>query len=125
MLYAGGYQYEELSGTDSLSKLLTVGPEWHSKLPSGWQRVVSLKWQREEYRLGDDSGLSTLLMPGVSYSYLRSAKRIDPRNGHRIQFATKVDQEALGSDNNLLSGQAQLTGLTPRFDNNTLLARAT
>ncbi|TNB80165.1 outer membrane protein assembly factor [Pseudomonas sp. Fig-3] len=124
MRYAGGYQYEELSGTDSLSKLLTVGPEWHSKLPSGWQRVVSLKWQREEYRLGDDSGLSTLLMPGVSYSYLRSDNRIDPRNGYRIQFDTKVAKEGLGSDNNLLYGTAMVKGLTTLFDKHRLLARA-
>ncbi|WP_434700040.1 autotransporter assembly complex protein TamA [Pseudomonas sp. D1-1] len=122
--YAGGYQYEELSGTDTLSKLLTVGPEWHSKLPSGWQRVVSLKWQREEYRLGDDSGLSTLLMPGVSYSYLRSDNRIDPHNGYRLQFDTKVAKEGLGSDNNLLYGTAMVKGLTTVFDKHRLLARA-
>ncbi|WP_434603569.1 outer membrane protein assembly factor [Pseudomonas sp. Z4-7] len=124
MRYAGGYQYEELSGTDTLSKLLTVGPEWHSKLPSGWQRVVSLKWQREEYRLGDDSGLSTLLMPGVSYSYLRSDNRIDPHNGYRLQFDTKVAKEGLGSDNNLLYGTAMVKGLTTVFDKHRLLARA-
>ncbi|WP_458130614.1 autotransporter assembly complex protein TamA [Pseudomonas sp. R3-41] len=124
MRYAGGYQYEELAGTDSLSKLLTVGPEWHSKLPSGWQRVVSLKWQREEYRLGDDAGLSTLLMPGVSYSYLRSDNRIDPHNGYRLQFDTKVAKEGLGSDNNLLYGTAMVKGLTTVFDKHRLLARA-
>ncbi|NUT81816.1 MULTISPECIES: autotransporter assembly complex protein TamA [Pseudomonas] len=122
--YAGGYQYEELAGTDSLSKLLTVGPEWHSKLPSGWQRVVSLKWQREEYRLGDDAGLSTLLMPGVSYSYLRSDNRIDPHNGYRLQFDTKVAKEGLGSDNNLLYGTAMVKGLTTVFAKHRLLARA-
>ncbi len=122
--YAGGYQYEELAGTDSLSKLLTVGPEWHSKLPSGWQRVVSLKWQREEYRLGDDAGLSTLLMPGLSYSYLRSDNRIDPHNGYRLQFDTKVAKEGLGSDNNLLYGTAMVKGLTTVFDKHRLLARA-
>lgn len=121
--YAGGYQYEELAGTDSLSKLLTVGPEWHSKLPSGWQRVVSLKWQREEYRLGDDAGLSTLLMPGVSYSYLRSDNRIDPRNGYRLQFDTKVAKEGLGSDNNLLYGTAMVKGLTTVLEKHRLLAR--
>jgi translocation and assembly module TamA len=71
-------------------------PEWHSKLPSGWQRVISLKWQREEYRLGDDSGLSNLLMPGVSYSYLKSDNRIDPHNGYRLQFESKVAKEGLG-----------------------------
>ncbi len=121
--FAGGYQYEEIAGTDTLSKLLTLGPEWHSKLPSGWQRVVSLKWQREEYQLGDDSGLSTLLMPGVSYSYLKSDNRIDPHNGYRLQFETKVAKEGLGSDTNLLYGTALVKGLTTVFDKHRLLGR--
>jgi translocation and assembly module TamA len=121
--FAGGYQSEEIADKDSLSKLLTVGPEWHSKLPSGWQRVVSLKWQREEYRLGDDSGLSTLLMPGVSYSYLKSDNRIDPHNGYRLQFESKVAKEGLGSDNNLLYGTALVKGLTTVFDKHRLLGR--
>ena len=121
--FAGGYQNEEISGTDTLSKLLTLGPEWHSKLPSGWQRVVSLKYQREEYRLGDDSGLSNLLMPGLTYSYLRSDNRIDPHNGYRIQFDTKVAKESLGSDNNLLYGTVLLKGLATAWDNHRLLGR--
>lgn len=122
--FAGGYQYEELANTDSLSKLLTLGPEWHSKLLSGWQRVISLKWQHEEYRLGDDSGISNLLMPGVSYSYLRSDNRIDPHNGYRLQFDSKVAKEGLGSDNNLLYGTALVKGLTTVLDNHRFLARA-
>lgn len=121
--FAGGYQYEEIAGTDTLSKLLTVGPEWHSKLPSGWERVISLKWQREEYRLGDDSGLSTLLMPGISYSYLRSDNRIDPHNGYRLQFDTQVAKEGLMSDSNLLRGTVLLKGLTTLWDNHRFLAR--
>ncbi|WP_110972275.1 autotransporter assembly complex protein TamA [Pseudomonas huaxiensis] len=121
--YAGGYQYEEIAGTDTLSKLLTVGPEWHSKLPSGWQRVISLKWQREEYRLGDDSGLSTLLMPGVSYSYLRSDNRIDPHNGYRLQFDVRVAKEGLLSDTNLVNGTVLLKGLTTLAQNHRFLGR--
>lgn len=121
--FAGGYQNEEIAGTDTLSKLLTVGPEWHSKLPSGWQRVVSLKYQREEYRLGDDSGLSNLLMPGLTYSYLRSDNRIDPHNGYRIQFDTKLAKEDLGSDTNLLYGTVLLKGLTTVWDNHRFLGR--
>lgn len=121
--FAGGYQYEEIAGTDSLSKLLTLGPEWHSRLPSGWDRVISLKWQREEYRLGEDSGLSTLLMPGISYSFLRSDNRIDPHNGYRLQFDAQVAKEGLGSDNNLVHGNVLLKGLTTVWDNHRLLAR--
>jgi len=121
--FAGGYQNEELAGTDTLSKLLTVGPEWHSKLPSGWQRVISLKYQREEYRLGDDSGLSNLLMPGVSFSYLRSDNRIDPHNGYRLQFDTQVAKEGLVSDTNLLHGNVLLKGLTTLGHNHRFLGR--
>ncbi|EXF96557.1 membrane protein [Pseudomonas fluorescens HK44] len=122
--FAGGYQNEELANTDSLSKLLTVGPEWHSELPSGWQRVISLKWQHEEYRLGDDSGLSTLLMPGISYSYLRSDNRIDPHNGYRLQFESKVAKQGVGSDNNVVYGTALIKGITTVWDNHRFLARA-
>ncbi|MNE06164.1 Translocation and assembly module TamA precursor [compost metagenome] len=121
--FAGGYQNEEIANTDSVSKLLTVGPEWHSKLPSGWQRVISLKWQREEYRLGDDSGLSTLLMPGISYSYLRSDNRIDPHNGYRLQFDTQVAKEGLLSDTNLLHGNVVLKGLTTLAQKHRFLGR--
>lgn len=121
--FAGGYQYEEIAGTDTLSKLLTVGPEWHSKLPSGWQRVVSLKYQREEYRLGDDAGLSNLLMPGVSFSYLRSDNRIDPHNGYRLQFDVQAAKEGLVSDTNLLHGNVLLKGLTTVGRRHRLLGR--
>ncbi|PVZ42205.1 autotransporter secretion outer membrane protein TamA [Pseudomonas sp. CC120222-01a] len=121
--FAGGYQNEEIAGTDTLSKLLTVGPEWHSKLASGWQRVISLKYQREEYRLGDDSGLSNLLMPGVSFSYLRSDNRIDPHNGYRLQFDTQVAKEGLVSDTNLLHGNVLLKGLTTLGHNHRFLGR--
>ncbi|WP_163024955.1 autotransporter assembly complex protein TamA, partial [Pseudomonas viridiflava] len=121
--FAGGYQYEEIAGTDSLSKLLTVGPEWHSKLPSGWERVISLKWQREEYRLGDDSGLSTLLMPGISYSFLRSDDRIDPHKGYRLQFDAQVAKEGAGSDANLIRGNVLLKGLTTVAQNHRFLGR--
>ncbi|MGH8379374.1 autotransporter assembly complex protein TamA [Pseudomonas sp.] len=121
--FAGGYQNEEIAGTDTLSKLLTVGPEWHSKLPSGWQRVVSLKYQREEYRLGDDSGLSNLLMPGVSYSYLRSDNRIDPHNGYRLQFDVQAAKEGLVSDTNLLHANVLLKGLTTLGQKHRILGR--
>lgn len=121
--FAGGYQYEELANTDTISKLLTVGPEWHSKLPNGWQRVISLKWQREEYRLGSDAGLSNLVMPGISYSYLRSDNRVDPHNGYRLQFDAQVAKEGLLSDTNLVHGDMTLKGLTTLWQNHRFLGR--
>jgi translocation and assembly module TamA len=121
--YAAGYQYEEIADTDSLSKLLTVGPEWHSRLPSGWQRVISLKWQREQYRLGDDTGLSNLVMPGISYSYLHSDNRVDPSHGYRLEFDAQVAKEGLLSDANLLHGNVQWRGLTTVWEKHRFLGR--
>lgn len=121
--YAGGYQYEELADTDSLSRLLTLGPEWHSKLESGWQRVISLKWQHEEYRLGDDAGLSTLLMPGISYAYLKSDNPLDPSQGYRLQFDLAAAKEGLLSDANVLHGTVVLKGLTTLAQKHRFLGR--
>ncbi|TWI52765.1 autotransporter secretion outer membrane protein TamA [Pseudomonas duriflava] len=120
---AGGYQYEEIADDDTLSKLLTVGPEWHRKLPSGWERVFSIKWQREEYRLGDDEGLSTLLMPGVQYSYLRSDNRIDPSRGYRLQFGLSAAKEGILSDANMVHATALVRGLTTFGEGHRLLGR--
>jgi len=121
--FVGGYQYEEIAGTDSLSRLLKVGPEWHSQLPSGWLRVLSLKWQHEEYRLGDDSGTSTLLMPGVAYSYLRSDNRIDPSRGYRLQFEVAAAKAGGLSDADLVHANVQLRGLTTLAQRHRFLGR--
>ena len=121
--FAAGYQYEEIANTDTLSKLLTVGPEWHSKLDNGWTRIVSLRWQHEEYRLGDDSGLSTLLMPGVSYAVLRSDNRIDPSHGYSVSLDAQVAKEGLMSDTNLLHGNAQFKALTTLWEKHRFLGR--
>ena len=110
--YAAGYQYEELGNRDSLSQLLTVGPEWHRVLPSGWQRVWSLKGRYEQYELGDDTGSSTLLMPGVAYSFLRSDNRLDPSHGYRLRFELSGAKEGLVSDADLIHATASIKGLT-------------
>lgn len=90
--FTSGYQFEDLVDTES--KLLTLGGEWHSKQPDGWQRVVSLNWMREEYKLGDDSGLSSFLMPGIGYSLLETDNKVDPSHGYRLQFNVKGRRKA-------------------------------
>lgn len=121
--YVGGYQNEELANTDSLSRLLSLGPEWHSQLDSGWQRVISLKWQREEYRLGDDTGLSTLLMPGVGFAYLRSDNPLDPHRGYRLQFDLAVAKEGVLADADVVHTNILLKGLTTLAGRHRLLGR--
>ncbi|QQE87059.1 autotransporter assembly complex protein TamA [Azotobacter chroococcum] len=121
--FVGGYQFEELADTDTRSRLLKVGPEWHRRLDNGWQQVFSLKWQREEYRYGSDNGLSTLLLPGVAYSYLNSDHPLDPSRGYRLQVEMAAASEGLLSDANLLYSSAMLKGLTTLAGRHRLLGR--
>jgi translocation and assembly module TamA len=121
--YAAGYQYEELADNDSVSRLLTVGPEWHRKLPSGWQRVWSLKWRHEQYELGDDTGTSSLLMPGVDYSFLRSDNRLDPSRGYRLRFELSAAKGGVLSDADLIHANATIKGLTTLAGRHRFLGR--
>ena len=121
--FAGGYQSQAIADTDSDSRLLTLGPEWHHQLPSGWQRVLSLKYQYEQYHLGDEDGLSRLLLPGVSYALLRSDNRIDPGQGYRLQFDLAAGKQGLVSDTDLLHGNLLLKGLTTRWQDHRFLGR--
>ncbi|GAB3486586.1 autotransporter assembly complex family protein [Azotobacter salinestris] len=121
--FVGGYQYEELADTDTRSRLLKIGPEWHRRLDNGWQQVFSLKWQNEDFRLGDDNGQSTLLLPGVAYSYLNSDHPLDPSRGYRLQVEMAAASESLLSDANLIHSAVMLKGLTTLADRHRLLGR--
>ena len=123
MRYAAAYQYEKLGDDDTLSKLLTVGPEWHRRLSSGWQRVWSLKWRNEQYELGDDAGTSTLLMPGVAYSFLKSDNRLDPSHGYRLRFELSAAKGGVLSDADLIHAGATIKGLTTLGGRHRLLGR--
>lgn len=120
---AAGYQYEKIADDDSLSRLLTLGPEWHKEFSNGWKRVLSLKWLREEYELGNDSGLANLLMPGASFSLLRSDNRLDPNKGYRLQFAVAGAKEGLLSDFDLVHADATVKGLTTLWQRHRFLGR--
>jgi len=121
--FAGGYQFQELANTDTRSSLLKIGPEWHRQLDNGWQQVFSLKWQDEAFRYGSDTGTSTLLLPGVAYSFLSSDHPLDPSRGYRVQVEMAAASEALLSDANLLYGSFMLKGLTTLAGRHRLLGR--
>ncbi|WP_236032388.1 autotransporter assembly complex protein TamA [Pseudomonas schmalbachii] len=119
--FTGGYQFEDLVDTES--KLLTLGGEWQHKLDSGWQRAISLNWQHEEFKLGDDSGLSTFLMPGIGWSILQADNKVDPSRGYRLQFAVKGAKEGALSDADLVHVSALAKGVTSFLGGHRLLGR--
>jgi translocation and assembly module TamA len=118
------YEFDHIADNDVDSRLLSLGPEWHSQLESGWLRIISLKWQHEEYDLGGQAGNSNLLMPGVSYALLNSDNPIDPSHGYRLQFDLAGAGENLGSDTTLWHGNVLYRGLTTVARKHRFLGRA-
>ena len=118
------YEFDDIANNDVDSRLLSVGPEWHSQLESGWLRIISLKWQHDEYDLGGETGNSNLLMPGISYGLLNSDNPIDPSHGYRLQFDLSAAEENLGSDATLWHANVLYRGLTTLASKHRFLGRA-
>ncbi len=121
--FAGGYQYLEVDNSDTRSSLVTLGPEWHARLDSGWDRIYSLKWLNEQYRRGNDSGFSTFLMPGLSLSHLYADNPLNPGEGYRVDFQLAVARAPLLSNASLLRTEITLKGLTTFRERHRLLVR--
>ena len=122
--FTSGYQREELVDADS--RLLNVGVQWHSRLPSDWLRVVSLRWEQEQYNFGSGArdGRSSFLMPGIGYSVLRSDSPIDPSRGHRLQWDVRGAKQDFIADADVLHVSALARGLITLAHDHRLLGRA-
>ena len=122
--FTTGYQREELVDADS--RLMNLGVQWHARLPSEWLRVVSLRWEQEQYNFGSGArdGRSSFLMPGIGYSVLRSDSPIDPARGHRLQWDVRGAKEGLIADADVMHVTALARGLITLAHDHRLLGRA-
>jgi translocation and assembly module TamA len=117
-----GYQREQIEDVDS--QRLTLGQQWNHQLDSGWMQVLSLKWEEERFRIGDDDReTSSLLLPGVSYSKLQADSPIDPSRGFRVQVDVVGAHRAVLSDADILHVNFLTKGLYTLADNHRFLAR--
>ncbi|WP_084694199.1 autotransporter assembly complex protein TamA [Marinobacter daepoensis] len=117
-----GYQREHIEDVES--ERLTLGQQWNHQLDSGWMQVLSMRWEGERYRIGDEErGTSSLLLPGVSYSKLRANSPLDPSQGFRLQLDVTGAHRALLSDADILHINFLAKGLYTLADNHRFLAR--
>ncbi|QEY59184.1 outer membrane protein assembly factor [Pseudomonas sp. C27(2019)] len=122
--FSTGYQREELVDADS--RLINLGVQWHARLPSEWLRVISLRWEQEDYDFGSGSkdGRSSFLMPGIGYSVLRSDSPLDPNQGYRLQWDVRGAKQDFIADADVLHVTALARGLVTFADKHRLLGRA-
>ncbi|MCQ4347145.1 autotransporter assembly complex protein TamA [Pseudomonas stutzeri] len=119
--FTTGYQREDLVDTES--ERLTLGVQWQHLPERDWQRILSLRWEQERFRVGEDEGRSSLLLPGIGFARTVSDHKVDPSRGWRLQADLTGAQRSLLSDVDLLHVNLQARGLTTLEGGHRLLGR--
>lgn len=117
-----GYQRENIENVES--ERLTLGQQWQHQRGNGWLQILSLRWEGERFNIGDDeTGTTSLLLPGIGYSKLHADSPLDPSEGYRLQFDVTGSHRAVLSSVDILHVNALAKGLITLFDNHRFLAR--
>lgn len=121
--FGGGLQREDIEDVES--ELMTVGMQWQHQFDNDWLQVLSLRWDGEKYTIGnkDETGTSSLLLPGASYSRLVQDLPLDPSWGYNLRFDISGAHQALLSAADILHIKASARGLTTLAYKHRFLAR--
>ncbi|HEV8580312.1 MAG TPA: autotransporter assembly complex family protein [Thermoanaerobaculia bacterium] len=99
------YQREHTDA--SLSETGLIGSQL-TRSRGKWRESFSLNYQREDFEVGLDNGISNLLVPGASWERVEADDRIFTTNGYRARLAIQGAEGSLLSDSSFL--QAHLEG---------------
>ncbi len=88
-----------------------------------WQETLGLTYQQESFEVGTDSGTTSLLFPGVSWTFARADDRIFPTRGHRLRFELQGGSDAVGSDVSFVRARATARLIRPLSQRTRFLTR--
>jgi translocation and assembly module TamA len=97
--------YGRLSTVTSTSRTGLLGFRQVTAQPGGWQRTLFLDYRRDNFNVGGESGLSYLLIPGMTWFRTQADNLIYPHRGNRISLELQGAAQPLIST----SSFAQLT----------------
>lgn len=89
-----------------------AGLAWHHRQANQWDRVISLRGEREDFRVGETEDATWLTLPGLSYARVQRDRPLDPQRGYRLQMDLLGSRETLLSDVDLLQLQLAAKALT-------------
>ncbi|MEH6671865.1 autotransporter assembly complex protein TamA [Halopseudomonas sp.] len=119
--FFGGWQNEDIDDIETQS--FTIGAQHETVMDSGWERITGLRLEHERFSLGNDSGESTLLIPGISFQRTRSVGGIDPSRGYSLMLDLQAAKEGVLSDVDLARIFTTAKGLYTVEENHRFLAR--
>ncbi|MCP4769082.1 MAG: outer membrane protein assembly factor [Gammaproteobacteria bacterium] len=122
LVYSISEVKEETDTNDSDLRSLAISFN-HNRVK--WREVLTLSYEQEDFVVGDDSGDSTLLIPGVSWTRTWGGDFINVLDGLRFSFGVRGASESFVSDTDftqLVGGIKFITSIDAR---NRFIARGT
>ncbi|WP_041771454.1 autotransporter assembly complex protein TamA [Psychromonas sp. CNPT3] len=101
----GGYKAEKQNDTDTDRYLFGISRHWRAK--DNWRSTLSLKFDHEYGRQGEQYFDSKLILPGFSYSHVQSEGGINVTSGRKLLASIEVSHKAWLSSANLIKLYAQ------------------
>jgi translocation and assembly module TamA len=121
LTFSVGYLRQTTQTSESNTALAGVD---RSVSRGGWRESLSLFYQREDFKVGVDRGISRLLVPGGSWTRVVADDRIDTKNGYRLQFQARGATESVLSNATFLQLEAQGKAIRSLSDRDRLIGRA-
>lgn len=105
MFFSSGWVTESTKTSESNKYF---GGARYNHMRSDWKESLSLNYEQEKYDVGDNTGRSTLLIPGMSWTRIRADDTINARHGYRVFLDLKGAHEYLLSDTSFLQAYLQV-----------------
>lgn len=118
--FTGGYSDEEFE--DGESQRYEIGASL-VRQPGSWKRRSYLEYSTEDYRVGNLSRTTDLLIPGTSFERRETDDELIPRRGWRVFLDVHGATEEVLSSTSFLQSRIETNAVLPIGDNGRLLGR--
>ena len=122
LVYSISEEKEETDTNDSILRSLSLS--FHHNREK-WREVLSLSYEDEDFAVGNDSGNSILLIPGVSWTRTWGSSFINVLDGLRFSFAVRGASESVVSDSDFTQLLGNIKFITSLNARNRFIARGT
>ncbi|HKV06614.1 MAG TPA: autotransporter assembly complex family protein [Thermoanaerobaculia bacterium] len=113
-----------LEDTDTAeSETYLIGAQ-RTQSRGGWRETLSLNYQRDDFEVGLDQGISDLLVPGASYERVKADDRIYTTKGYRLRLGLQGAEGSLLSSSTFLQASMDSKLIRTLGDRHRLIARA-
>jgi translocation and assembly module TamA len=119
--FNAAYALEETDTAESETALL--GAQRTQTRWGDWREALSLTYQREDFEVGLDRGISELVVPGAAYEHVKADDRIYTTNGYRLRLALQGAAESLLSNSTFLQGTVEGKLIRTLGERNRLITR--